>query len=105
MQDHNIMSCWHSVPMRHPVKAKLRAQTTSRAPWGASLRIRMSSIMRCRNGEIVLEESMVLLRVTDQADCLICQATKQSLDAHLSAGTRSEPPLPRERFSPSGRSR
>jgi hypothetical protein len=43
---------------------------------------------------------MVLLRVTDEADCLICHSTEQSLDAHVPAGARSEPPLPRERFSP-----
>ena len=57
---------------------------------GASLRIRMSSVMRWRNGEILLEEFMVLLRVTDEADCLNCQATEQSLSAHLPARRRIE---------------
>jgi hypothetical protein len=37
---------------------------------GASLRIRMSSIMRCRRGETVLgSELMTVLRSRDEADC------------------------------------
>jgi hypothetical protein len=50
---------------------------------GAILRMRMSSIMRCRNGETAwgLSSLMALLLLIDEAHRLSDQHTKQSLSA------------------------
>jgi hypothetical protein len=59
----------------------------------ASLRIRMSSIMRRRSGR--RSESRSPWRCSglqDEADCLSSQRTKQSLRPHPSAGHGSKPP-------------
>ena len=56
-----------------------------------SLRIRMSSIMRRRSGEIFSGESfMALLRLRDEADCLTVQHTKQNLRPQPSPGAVNE---------------
>src|ERR1700735_959320 len=68
---------------------------------GASWRIRISSIMRWRSGETLRGDSfMALLRLKSEANCLTLQPTKQSPKHQLSSNPQSEPPLPRERFSP-----
>src|ERR1700677_2335318 len=58
-----------------------------------SLRIRMSSIMRRRSGEIFSGESfMVLLRLRYEAECLTSQHTKQN--------PRDQPPTYTDRSYP-----
>jgi len=74
--------------------------------WGASLRSRMSSSIRCRSGEISWVESfMALLRLRYEAECLTSQLTKQNRSGQPTPNARSKPPLPRERFSPLAGSR
>ena len=54
-----------------------------RPPCRSSLRMRMSSIMRSRNGEIVsrLSSLIALLLLVNEANCLVGQHTKQSFSA------------------------
>src|SRR5450432_4183678 len=71
---------------------------------GENLRIRMSSIMRCRNGETRDDASMALLLLRSEAACLVPQH-KQIHDPAQPHRRNEARVLPRERFSPSTRSR
>src|SRR5450432_2387027 len=67
---------------------------------GENLRIRMSSIMRCRNGETRDDASMALLLLRSEAACLVPQH-KQIHDPAQPHRRNEARVLPRERFSPS----
>src|SRR5450631_1379064 len=70
---------------------------------GENLRIRMSSIMRCRNGETRDDASMALLLLRSEAACLVPQH-KQIHDPAQPHRRNEARVLPRARFSPSTRS-